>query len=281
MILPKSFTPYRRTVASLFVAWIIFVIIVACSNRHPDYPFIDGYLTKAIDYSGDTIWDRYVEVFNDDGLPMIPIVKLNGEAVELYDISIAIRLCTYWDSLHFATNKEYQLTVDHYYGQAQAKVWMPGDFSMIDPKPDYILQRDSALVVTWHKSANASWYWFSIYLEYDFEDSLGGWDSDEFKHDTIVYDTIVRYAPNRFFSENVKRIVEGEAQAGAWACDGPNRWQQGTKGNIRGQGFGFFSATYQPKELDFFVGAPPKIPKLQNKGKIWKYLKEKIRQRPD
>lgn len=250
------------------------VLIAACSN-HRDYPFVDGYLTKAVDYSGDTLWDRYVEVFDINGLPMIPAVKLNGAEVEMYQYDYI--QCVYDDTIHFATNQEYELTVDHYYGQANCKIWMPGDFSMISPGPTYIYNRDSVLFATWHKSEGASWFWFSVYLDYWFIDTLGEEDNIDFYHDTIVYDTFVRYARNRFIPDYVSVIIEGEAEAGAWAIDGPNRWIQGTKGNIRGQGLGYFSATYQPKELDFYVGAPPKTPKLRNCSKIWDRLRERIR----
>jgi hypothetical protein len=261
------FSPY------LFIGFV--VLLATCSSHH-DYPFVDAYLTKAVDYGGDTIWDRYVEVFNINGLAMIPAVKMNGNEVEMdqYDYI----QCIYNDTFRFSTNQQYELTVDHYYGQASAKIWMPGDFSMIGPGPTYIYNRDSVLYVTWHKSPGATSYWFSVDLDYDFEDSLGEWDSYEFYHDTILKDTFVRYAPNRFFPGNVATILEGEAEAGSWAMDGPNRWVQGTKGNIRGQGQGYFSATYQPMELDFYVGAPPKIPKLKNSGKVWDRLKAKAKE---
>lgn len=237
---------------------------------------IDGYLTKYVPYAGDTIWDRYIEVFDIDGLPMIPLVKLNGEEIEIDDYDYIG--CTYNDTIHFLTAKEYELTVDHYYGRAHAKIWMPGEFEMIGPDSSYILKRDSVLSVTWQKSDEARWYWFSIYLEYEYEDTSGEWDDYEFYHDTIVYDTFVQYARNNFFPDYVKMVIEGEAEAGAWAMDGPNRWVPGTKGNIRGKGFGYFSASYQPRELDFYVGAPPKIPKLKNSSKVWQHLRKKIKQ---
>lgn len=238
---------------------------------------IDGYLTKLVYYSGDTIWDRYFEVFDDDGMPMIPVVKLNGEEVELYNYSSAIRLLTYWDTIHFSTGQKYELTVDHYQGQAHANIWMPGEFSMIGPDSNYILKRDSALLVTWHKSEKASRYYFYIYMDYEFIDTTGEEDDIDFFHDTIVYDTFIRYEPNRFIPDYVEMIVGGDVEAGVWAINGPIRWEQGTKGNIRGQGYGYFSATYQPKELDFYVGAPLKKPKLRNCSKVWERLRERMR----
>ena len=263
-----------RTLISLIFVSLIVIIIAACTRK--DYPVIDGYLTKVVYYAGDTIWDRYFEVFDDDGLPMVPQVKLNGEQVEIDDFYY--RLCVYQDTVHFATGKKYDLTVDVDQGQASASINMPGEFSMISPGPTYILNRDSVLTVYWHKSDKATWYWFSVYLDYDFLDSLGEWDSYEFYHDTILYDTVVRYPRNFFIPGNVQTIIEGEAEAGTWALDGPNRWEPGTKGNIRGQGLGYFSATYQPRELDFYVGGPPKSPKLGNSSKVWDHLRERIKQ---
>jgi hypothetical protein len=250
------------------------VLLATCSN-HRDYPFVDGYLTKAVYYSGDTLWDRYVEVFDINGLPMIPAVKLNGNEVVMdqYDYI----QCIYNDTIHFATNQEYELTVNHYYGQANAKIWMPGDFSMISPGPTYILKRDSILSVTWHKSEKASKYY--LYVDIEYEDENG--EDFEFFHDTIVYDTIIRYPPNRIFAESAETIMDGEAEAAAWALTGPYRWEQGTKGNIQGQGLGYFSALYQPQALDFYVVAPPKTPKLRKSTKVWDRFKAKILGNPE
>lgn len=256
-----------------FIIIFIALLIVSCSKR--DDPLIDAYLTKYVPYVGDTIWDRYVEVFDVNGLPMIPSVKLNDEEVVMEDYDLI--QCIYYDTVHFATGQEYKLTVDHYYGQARAKINMPGEFTMLSPDPTYILGRDSVLTITWHKSDKASWYWFSLYLEYDYEDTADDWDVYEFYQDTILYDTIIQYPRRYFFPDYVVRILEGEAEAGTWALDGPNRYEPGTKGNIGGQGLGYFSANYQPRELDFYVGAPPKTPKLRNSSKIWDRLREKSR----
>jgi hypothetical protein len=253
---------------------LITVLIAACSN-HRDYPFVDAYLTKAVDYNGDTIWDRYVEVFDVNGLPMIPAVKLNGEEVILDQYGYIT--CIYNDTIHFAPNQEYELTVDHYYGQANAKIWMPGDFSMISPDTNYILKRDSILSVTWHKSEKARQYYFYVDLEY--EDENG--EDFEFFHDTIVDDTIIRYPPNRIFSESTNTIMDGDGEAAAWALNGPYRYEQGTKGNIQGQGLGYFSATYQPKALEFYVGAPGKTPKLRKSSKVWDRFKARILGNPE
>lgn len=184
----KKFKIYRSPY--LFIGLV--VLLATCSS-HQDYPFVDAYLTKLVDYGGDTIWDRYVEVFDVNGLPMIPAVKLNGGEVILDQYGYVT--CIYNDTLHFATNQEYELTVDHYYGQANAKIWMPTDFSMISPGPTYILKRESTLSVAWHKSEKATRYYFYVDIEY--EDENG--DDFEFFHDTIVDDTIIRYPPNPGF----------------------------------------------------------------------------------
>jgi hypothetical protein len=262
-------------VIKLIFSTIIIILIASCANKQ-DYPLIYGKLYKYIDYSNDTVWQRYFEVFDIDGLPMIPLVKLNSAEVEMYQFDY-IQCIYYDDTVHFATNQEYELTVDHYYGQANCKIWMPGDFSMISPGPTYILKSDSVLFITWHKSERASWYWLSVDGDYDYEDSFGEWDNYEFYHDTVVYDTFVRYARNRFIPDYVKNIIEGEAEAGVWALDGPNCWKPGTKGNIRGQGFGYFYSIYEPRLLDFYVGAPPKTPKLKNRSKVWDRLKAKVK----
>ena len=82
-----------------FLIIFIAVLIVSCSKR--DVPLIDAYLTKYVPYVGDTIWDRYVEVFDVNGLPMIPSVKLNDEEVVLEDYD----LTQWWFMMEFKYSK--------------------------------------------------------------------------------------------------------------------------------------------------------------------------------
>jgi hypothetical protein len=229
---------------------------LSCPRPIRKEPIVDGFLFKEVQYGG-TSYDRWVEVFDYDGIPQIPIVRLNDRQLDLVS----------WNPIHamyeqtdaFKTDTPYALEVEHYWGKAHSRINMPADFRMTWPDTTYTYGRDSLLVARWQRSPGATWYWLNLYLSYDYLDTVGDYDYYEFDKDTVVYDTFCVYERNRFFPWYVRSIVEGEAEFVNWAMDGPQE-APGAVGNVEGSGYGYFMAANQPREAYFIVVSPPAEP---------------------
>lgn len=216
-------------------------------------PMINGYLYRGEFYDYSVEYERYVEVFDNHGLRMVPVVVLNNETLDAFYYTWT--KYRYGDTMAFPVDYPYELEVTHYWGRAGAKVRMPGNFSLTTPPEGYILDQDSTLFISWHPSVGAEWYWVEIDIEYDYRDTLGGEDDWSFHLDTIVKDTFLAISPERVFPSFVADVLEGDGSAMVWSGCGP-AIESGDKGNIKGCGFGFFNALNEPREKYFYVGAP-------------------------
>ena len=222
----------------------------------PNYsePMINGYLYTVEFYDGTRAYDIDIEVFDNRGLRMVPVVRLNGAEVDPYLYGTTVY--RYGDTLPFEVYAPYRLEVEHYWGEAFSRVVMPGDFRMTSPPVNYIMGRDSTLVITWEHSDGAQWYWLDSYFDYDFIDWNQQWDDYSFDFDTLVSDTFVVIPPEKVFPGYVEEVLEGDASVYVLAGYGP-QVEPGDHGNVHGVGFGFFSAGNEPMEKYFYVGAPP------------------------
>lgn len=240
------------------VAVIGALSLVSCDRDEvdPDYkaPMINGFLYKVENYDSTVDYNKDFEVFDGDGLRMVPIVTLNGNPVKPYYYNFTAY--RYGDADVINVDTTYQLEVTHYWGKAGANVFMPGDFRVTAPSDSYILGRESTLVVVWNSSPGAEWYWADLYCDYEFLDTIGEWDDYSFNLDTVVFDTFIAVPPSRVFPGNVVQLIEGDGSALVWAGDGP-AVEPGDTANVVGVGFGFFTAVNEPMERYFYVGAPP------------------------
>ncbi len=230
-----------------------------CTERgrqfDPQYrePRCDGFLYKMEYYDGSLEYSTYFEVFDYVGLRMIPVVRLNDDRVPVYYYSPA--LYRYGDWQPFPVDEVYEMEVEHYWGTAFSRVVMPGDFQIAGPDTNYVMGLDSTLVVTWHSSPSAQWYWVDLYCDYEFYDTLFSWDDYSFNLDTVVTDTFLEVPPGRVFPGYVLDLIEGDGSALVWAGNGPSV-EPGDVSNVRGAGFGFYNAVNEPMERYFWVGGP-------------------------
>jgi hypothetical protein len=225
---------------------------------HPEYsePYINGYVYRIVYSDSTSEYDRDFEVVDNRGLRMVPVVRLSGWPMPVYYYSATKYL--YGDANYTAPLYRYELNVEHYWGEAFARVTMPADFAITRPGERYILGMDSTLVVTWRRAQAAQWYWFSLWITYDYLDTLGEWDSRDVRMDTLVFDTTLSFGPERIFPPEVMIVTEGDAIVDVWCGNGP-AVEPGDRGNIRGIGHGFFYAISEPPDGYFYVGAPPLV----------------------
>ncbi|MBM3323804.1 hypothetical protein FJY69_10060 [candidate division WOR-3 bacterium] len=223
---------------------------------NPNYrePMVNGWVYKTEFWDGSIDYDKNVEVIDNVGLRMVPVVTLNGRPLEVYYYGTTS--FRYGDEEYNPVREKYELNVRHYWGEAFSRVVLPGDFRITGPQPRSVLARESTLVATWQSSFAAQWYWVGIYCDYDFYDTLGEWDDHTFQLDTLVFDTMLTVNPARIFPGYVDSVIEGDGSVMVWAGNGPSI-EPGDVGNVRGSGFGFFHAINEPRENYFYVVAPP------------------------
>jgi hypothetical protein len=246
----------RRLVLSTLRAVLTGGMLLAgltCARQPPAEPLVTGYLFKEAWASGSVTWDRYAEVFDYSFLPEIPKVRLNGQELDLTGYQGID--ATYESSSEFPIDTTYDLDVSHYWGNASTRVDMPGDFTVTWPDSTYVLGIDSLLTVTWRKARGATSYLVDLSLEYEYYDWQNTYQDTEYDVDTVVHDTFCQFERNYFFPSHVQYVLDGSAEAVIWACDGPQALP-GSKGNVQGAGYGFFTTVNQAPEVDFIVVQP-------------------------
>jgi len=256
------------------------VLILGCDDGgshtglNPNYkePMVYGYLYKVEYFDRSIEYNKDFDVFDYDGLRMVPIVLLNGRQVEAYAYSATEY--QYGDEYEIPVYEKYELEIEHYWGTGFCHLVMPGDFRIVAPPDTYILKKESTLVSSWRAAKGTQWYWVSIYADYDFNDTTGAWDSYVFILDTLVHDTSIAVAPDRVFPPVVGELLEGDALVTVWAGNGP-AIEPGDVGNVRGTATGFVNAFNQPREKYFYVGAPP----LERRAPDGRFMLERFKAR--
>ncbi|MCX6844151.1 MAG: hypothetical protein NTX53_17950 [candidate division WOR-3 bacterium] len=265
----------------LVVGALLFLACDGSGQRtglNPNYkePVVYGYLSKT-EYADRTIeYSKDFEVFDYDGLRMVPIVLLNGRQVEAYSYSPT--MYEYGDAYEIPAYQKYEVEVKHYWGSGFCHLVMPADFHLTAPPNNYILGMESTLVSTWRASGGAQWYWASIYVDYDYYDTTGYWDNYTFTLDTLVQDTSIAVPPDRIFPLFVGELLEGDALVTVWAGYGPAA-EPGDLGNIRGTATGFVNAINEPREIYFYVGAPPLARRVPDGRTVLARFKARLRSR--
>jgi hypothetical protein len=248
------------------------------TGLNPNYkePFVYGYLFK-VEYFDRTVeYEKDFEVSDDEGLRMVPTVRLNGSQVQPYSYSPTVY--QYGDEYEIPVYRKYELEVEHYWGEGFCHVVMPADFHVSTPPDTYILGMESTLVSAWRASRGAQWYWVSMYVDYDYNDTTGSWDNYTFILDTLVYDTSISIPPERVFPPFVGQVLEGDALVTLWAGNGP-AVEPGDLGNVRGTAAGFVNAINEPREKYFYVGAPPLARQAPDGRTVLERFKTRLRSR--
>ena len=233
----------------IFVIFLFCILSAGCGKKEKVY--INGFILRDVAPLYVNYY-REVYVHNKNGFPIVPICQINDTSLTIADYHYDYYLFS--DNKRFDINKKYELNLQHRGGKAQGEVFMPGEFSILQPDTSYILKKDSVLKIFWSKANGATWYWLDIYIDYWYEDTLGEEEEYESQPDTIIYDTFVIYEKNRFFPPYVDSITEGETGIiNVWACNGPT-FLPGSQGNIFGAGYGILMTANQPGEREFNCG---------------------------
>lgn len=233
---------------------LLLVLGIGCGRQRSKQPLIDGFLFREAYIGYPVSYDRWIEVYDEDGLPQIPTAKYNGQQLEMVHWNPFHTI--YEDTFRFRRDTVYELRVEHYWGTATTRVNMPADFRITCPDSNYVYNRDSVLTINWQRSRGASWYWVVVYLGYYYQDTSGRTRLYQDVKDTILTETTCVFAANRFFPPTVREVIQGEGAVVMWAADGPQT-VQGALGNVQGAGYGYVSAANQPEEVYFAIARRP------------------------
>lgn len=276
-------------IAVLFLAFLI--CFIGCSKEEPTEPeeskfYVVGEVTREPDYYyPDTFYcDEDVSVTN---VEVVPSVKINDQELELDYYGYGIE---FDGDFSLVPDTEYKLVVTAGSKTATATVKLPGDFSITSPNPSYTLPKGSSLNASWGSASNAEFYDVYLYIEYDYDDTLGNYRYFYYSNDTIITETSITYGYGLLFPNlsEIDSITWGYGHIYIYALDGP-ALVPGTAGNVTGDGIGFFWAS-QERDVYFDVGNGSKVSKedaekrrketLKKIDKLWKQrinnLKESI-----
>ncbi len=239
---------------------VLLVALAACDDAGlppiagRSEPVVWAYLYR-LEYPDRTVeYVRDVQVIDVHGFRAVPVVMLNADTLRAY--SYRPTEFRYGDGNPVALEQRYDLAVEHFWGRAFSRVAMPGNFTVQKPANRFVLNQDSALEIVWSRATAAQWYWVELYVDYDYYDSTGNWDDFSLVFDTLVYTNRLVLSPQRLFPAFVGEVIEGDGSVVVWAGSGP-AVEPGDMGNVRGAGYGFFTAINEPPERYFYVVSPP------------------------
>ena len=192
---------------------------------------------------------------------VIPWVTVNQETLNVdycdglgteYEDSISV---SNGDSLHLKVYTD---------GIATASARVPGSFEITshDTSQTVYIPKDSALTVSWSSANYCDFYRVDFYFSYGYYDTLGDYTGFHLRVDTCVTSTSITFPASRLFPAYVDSIDNSwGSDFDVQAMNGP-KLEPGSKGNVIGNGSGFFWGSADGGDLDIRVeGAKGKAQK--------------------
>jgi hypothetical protein len=230
------------------------MLLLACERPHPVGPLIQGLAYhESFDDGSESYYQVYL-VYDVDGLPQIPAVKANDIPIEM--TYYQAQQGQYESEGYFPLDTTIDLRISHYDGEAHCRVNMPGNTELTRPDSRFVLGKGDPVTITWHKAHGASTYYLDLYINYEYNDTMGEWDDMEMEPDTTITDTTFTFPGDWLFPPIVGEVLCGEGYIILWAQDGPPLLA-GDMGNIKGHGFGFVASANEPPEGWFPIVQPP------------------------
>jgi hypothetical protein len=232
----------------------ICLLLLACQRPHPVGSLIQGLAYReSFSDAADAFYQVFL-VYDVDGLPRIPLVKVNDVPIEMTDFQPQQGQYESWDV--FPVDTTMDVKIANYDGEAHCRVNMPGNTALTRPTPWFVLQKGQPVAIAWNKAHGASTYYLDLYINYEYNDTFGEWDDFENEWDTTITDTSFTFPASWVFPPIVGEVLDGEGYIILWAQDGPPLLA-GDWGNIKGHGFGYFATAFEPPDGWFPIVTPP------------------------
>ena len=195
-----------------------------------------------VEFTSDTL-PTYAQVIVSN-ISSIPTVKLNQDNIKFR--SFYNTGTSFWDNLRTITEgDEVQLTISDNQEVANAVVRIPQQFRIQSPNPDsiFILPPHSDFTASWTASGFSDYYDADFYLNYEYA-PIGGGTSKyfSFQLDTILSTTSITIPAARLFPAEYDSLAYWSYSYGYLSIEAVNgpRLEVGARGNVTGDGFGFF-----------------------------------------
>lgn len=251
----------RKVFVFAFIALLSFILIHGCEKD----PLIVSYGEPAIfaELVRNEHGDETKNLINISvgGTRLIPVVTLNNDTLELdsYRRNEISYYSRFRGNVSVAPGDECNLIVYHNQGQASATINLPGDFEITSPGEDDTLHQDEDLDVAWSTSEGAERYKSDFSLYYSYIDTAGALNT--YRLDTTFYTTTGFAIPKeKIFPPEVDSVEYGSGSIYVYSEAGPCIGHT-TKGNISGEGVGYFTAYNQlTQRIYFSLEESPFIP---------------------
>lgn len=215
----------------------------------------------------DITYDVRVRVFN---IPTVPTVKVNDKVLPhnwpeayLEFVDEDFPICA-GDSAELLVT---YTKLNGGSGTALANVVVPGQFEITSHEPYSIvvIPAGTGMSLTWSPSDNADVYQSSFMLYYGYSDTHGNEKEFRYSLDTLITETSVTFPASELFPniDEIDRIRWSGGSFWVWAMAGP--WQEGTEGNVMGDGIGFFCASSYGGYIEIHVSGS-KCLTIRNEG---------------
>jgi len=210
---------------------------------------------------------------------VIPWVTVNQVTLDLYEPYGLFN--RYQDSILISTGDSIHLRVDNTTGIATASSKVPGAFEITshDTSKMVRIPVGSDFTVSWSTSSYADFYRVDFYIDYEYRDTLGEYRVFNFSKDTCVTSTSITFPASQLFPADLVSLtyVYSYGDFDVWAMNGPVL-EPGSKGNVKGNGIGFFWGTSYGGDLDIRIrGTKEKARKELSKRELVKKWFEKAR----
>jgi hypothetical protein len=249
-------------------------LLFACERPTTDELLIQGFVYHVVNPDYTTAFYQIYLAYDFDGLPQVPVVKVNDAPIEMTDFTL--QQGQYESYNPFPLDTTFDMRIQHYWGEAHSRVNMPGNTWLTEPGPGFVQGLNDPVTITWRKAHGASSYWVDLYVSYEYNDTLGEWDYREQELDTIFSDTTITFPGFWMFPPEVREVLAGEGEIILWPTDGP-QLMPGDMGNIKGHGQGYFAAVNEPPEGWFPIVTP--LAQRRNTNELIQHSREKFLRR--
>jgi hypothetical protein len=243
------------TLISIPVVILIFTLISGCEKD----PLIMSYGEPAIfaelrrSKQKEQIIQNIINV-SVGGTRLVPVVSINNDTLELEHYQrddYAYLISEFRGILSVNPGDECELVVYHDEGEASATITLPGNFEITSPEEDSVLHQNKDFPVSWSSSEGAERYKLNIDLSYYYIDTSG--TLTRFNLDTSFYTTTnITIPKERLFPPEVDSVDGGFGNISIYSESGPCIGHT-IKGNVSGEGVGYFTAYNQTPERTYFA----------------------------
>ena len=156
-----------RPSAICYLLSAISIFLLTCERPGSQDLLVQGFIYH-ITYPDNTsgFYQMYLAC-DVDGLPQVPVVKVNDNPIEMTDFQPQQGQYESWDV--FPVDTTFDIKIQHYWGEAHSRVNMPGNTRLTEPNLGFVQGMGDPVTISWLKARGASSYWVDLYISYEIQ----------------------------------------------------------------------------------------------------------------